>query len=291
MFMILVLSFSVAPFAIFADDINIEDSEAAVLADQTGAQVRLLQLEKMVEVQIENAQDLVLELETDVVVVDERLTEIIEEFESILISIEEFNLNSSTNEVASEYVALKAEAIDLSQEFKNLMTGKFTETKTEEIRERHQENIQVKNEEKNEKLEELKNKYDAKKVEQFMKHFGNFTDNELLRQVGSGELNLEQIKTRLKEEYNKLDSIKKENVLKETRESNEMLQNKIQIQNGELLENAEIKRTEFEQKTELRRSELKEILDVKMEQLKLKKMNSDVEMTKENGINYINKNN
>lgn len=210
---------------VFAEDQVVINNDAIVLADADGAQVRLLQLEERVDVQTQNAQGIIERIKSENPEFDvTRLEEIVLELDTLKLEISNFDLEQDASILAEKFVELKSRAIALSNEFKEMNQNALSEQVQEQLREQNKDNVQNRLAMKNEKIEQIKNRYNAKKTEQYMTKFG-IEDPEFVEQVRTGEADMNQVKEKLKEKFNKMSQEKKNNLLEEMKNQRETLKN------------------------------------------------------------------
>ncbi|MDA3854623.1 MAG: hypothetical protein PF569_00080 [Candidatus Woesearchaeota archaeon] len=210
---------------VFAEDEVVISNDAIVLADSDGAQVRLLQLEARVETQNGNSMEIINRIKSENSEFDvTRLEEINSELESIREKISQMNLEEDATVLAAEYVELKQLAIKLSSEYREIAQGAFTDEVKEQIREEHRNNVQNQRLMQNQRLEEAKNNYNAKKTEQYMNKFG-INNSEFVEQVRLGQADMNQVKEQLKQNFNNMDQEKKNTALREMNNEKQTLRN------------------------------------------------------------------
>lgn len=229
----------------------VDETDMKIITTPEGAKVRLEQLKIAIESHIESANLIIDELEADNASVDyDRLNEITQEFEDLLSQIDELDLDQSADILASEFVSVKADAISLSQEFRLLVKDSVQEQKKAEIRERVQEKkeeVKAKNEQK---LAQLRNQYNAKKIGGLAAQLG-LNATELQAQVQAGELTLAQVRSQIQEKYNSLNESEKAQVRSQIAEEAQ----KAKVEAKQKLEQ---KRSEVEAKLEQKRVEIQE---------------------------------
>lgn len=239
----------------------INNTDAEILSDLNGARVRLAQLERRIEAQIDGANLIIDKLEANNKSVDyERLNEIVKSFELLLIQIDGTDFNSDTQTLANEFVVIKSDAIALSQEFRETVKDSLKEAEKEELRNR----IETKKAEvyakHQAKIDELKNKYNAKKTAQLAKAYG-ISAEDLEAKILSGELTLDQIKSEIKGKYDNLSDEEKQVVKQKIAE--EMKKSAIEVRQ-KIEENKEV----IKQRNEVRKEEIKSEIEARKEEIK-----------------------
>jgi hypothetical protein len=198
-----------------SDDENttiVDEEEAEFLSTGNGATMRLLMLQRQVELQRHGAEKIILKLEELNKSVDyDRLNEIVDELDAIVIEIEEMDMDQSKEELAETYVNLKSDATELSKEFKSIVGPSLTDAekaalhraineKKKEIWENHKQRIH----------EHIRN-WNKQKTKHLLETFGEDPE-EILAKIESGELTAEDIKNHLKQVYRDIPQEEKEKI-------------------------------------------------------------------------------
>ena len=244
-----------------SEEVNeeISNSDSEILSNPFGAEMRLLQLKKRVEFQIEGGE-LILDRINNANKSEqfdmEKLEEIILGFEGIIDSIENFDFTATPEEMAEEYVALKKEAISLTKQFREEVRNGLSEEDKKQLREAIKKNHLIRKEIKDKRIEELRAKYNAKKTQEILERIGE-NRPELIAKIESGELSLEEIREKLNANYAKLNEERKEKAKAKLEEEKKKLQIKAQERRAELEAKSQERREELKAKTQERREELK----------------------------------
>ncbi len=222
------------------NDSVISVSEEEILRERPGAQMRLLQLQRRVEFQSESAQYIINAIEDSNSNIDtSNLIAISEKFEALLILIKASDLNRTGQEIASEYVLLKSDAINITCEFKNeLNTLNISEDLLSLLRSnitgRKNTELKVKNWQEIEKYRREYNSQKARKVAMMM----GINESDLEKRIISGEFDsAHKIKEQLKSKYYNLTESEKLNFkeqlntlsLRRERENNNKVAEKINM--------------------------------------------------------------
>jgi len=269
---------------------NITDLD--ILSDNYGAQVRLLQLKKRVEIQIDGASTLISELENEnnLTIDIERLNEIVDEFGVILNEIDNFNMEQDAEILAEEYVSLKTEAIELTKEFREIVGKAFNENKKTEIRNRIRKRRQELLAKKNQKIEEFKKKFNARIAERKLKRLG-INNPELIKKIKNGEMDKFMITKELKNKFNSLSPKEKKLAIQKMKEAKK----KAEIHNREsikkLRESISHKREILNRKLKKRniqriKTRINHMSSQELRNIKEKMINNEIEITPETIENY-----
>ncbi len=204
-------------------ELNVDEKELEILHDNLGAQIRLEQLKQRVMIQIDNANFIISEIKENLTEEEVRKSEtIVSQFETIVEEINNFDYNRNQSEVASDFVALKAETINLTKEFRDVVSGKVSVGVGQKLREKVQARVNEKLKVKNQKIEQLRKAYNSKKASEIINKLG-INDSELIERIKSGNITANEIR---KEIYNKFKSlpneVRKERLNKLVQERKEM---------------------------------------------------------------------
>lgn len=231
----------IGSFAVYAQEINttidevVDEKEVVVLKSPYGAEVRLAQLEKRVEVQIENAKLIIENIESNESLNANltKLNEIVAKFEALLIDIENTDMNKSSELLTEDYVGLKALAIELTKEFRSVVNEKIPSNELDGIKEKVQERKNLRLNETDNKVEELKKKYNTEKFEEIFKRLG-IEDNETVEKLRNGEMNIGEVRSQLVSKFKEMDREERIAALDNLRE--ERAKNRVQAR--EMIENS-----------------------------------------------------
>ncbi len=136
------------------------------VSNQRGAQVRVMQLMRNVEANIEGAEVILEKLRYPPCNCTQydRMSQIVDSLDVVVIELEEFNYSNPSNEMARDFVSYKQDAVELTSEFRTLAREVLSEEEREEIREELQEIREQKREEFKEQIDERKREF---QVDQF----------------------------------------------------------------------------------------------------------------------------
>lgn len=260
-------------------EVEISEEESIIINSGVGAQVRLLQLQKRIEAQVEAGEIIINrinEVKPDFDTTS--LEEIVDEFNALIALIEEADLEQAADVLASEYVAMKKEAINLTQEFKKTAKDALSESEKQALRKKAEEKKQEWKERKDDRIEKLKNQYNLNKLEDLANKVG-YDVEDAKAKIQAGELTIAQVREEVANAFNDLDEEKKTEIkseLKETRvkqninlkEKREELVEKAKAKREEIVTKARERKTELVEKAKARREELKANAEARKEKLK-----------------------
>lgn len=239
MYAILVVMLLAFAGMVFAENetVNQTEEDLTVFNYIHGAEVRLLQLEKVILRNIEVGAEVVGELNST------EAEDILVEMNALLDRIKELDLNQSSESLAEEYVAIKDEARTLSKEFRDLTRG-LSKERIEQARAYGKDVEAMFKERINQKQKDFLND----KARDFAKNYG-FLDR--LDEVSkNGNISVDKVK----EVFGEV-----------VRENRALIQEKYREENAKkeifgkvISENAQEKREEIREKFEARKQEAKE---------------------------------
>jgi hypothetical protein len=187
---------------VFAEDSNTIDAntleEVKIFTTPNGAEVRLIQLEKsitrnlligakVIEVISEN------QLEVDI----NEAESILNELEALLVEVKDYSIEGKdSNTIVADFVAMKKEAITLTQEFRESTKEVLT---SENIQQIHEEIKELDLNELNQINQAVKNairKHNSERTQNMLKILG-ITNPELVQGILDGNLTREQAHTQI----------------------------------------------------------------------------------------------
>jgi hypothetical protein len=281
------------------EKLNSEDvEETKIMNTPYGAKVRLIQLQKSIEKNLESGL-LIIE-EVDNQETKEKLNDILKEMEilnaKVIEMIDEVEDNDKTTaEITKEFVYIKSEARKLTMEFKTITRSYFTEQKQKELRTKLQEENKNRIEEHKKQIEQARLEYNLKNLEHLSEKF-NLTHLELSQKVRDNEITLQEARKILAEEISKINKEKrndiaskiKEEIAKKEVERRQMaeqlraeLAEKLKEREQERKEMAEKLRSELAEKMEQRKQVGKEVSEKIRNEL-TDKLNQVIENKKNN---------
>lgn len=188
-------------YAVEIPNVPEEDlEEAKTFAYPLGADLRMLQLEKAIERNIASGELIIEEIKDENLTTEtDALESILDELRSLLEEVKsyDFNQGKSSEEMALDFVELKAEARELTTLFRETATN-ITGNMHLEIRERVNERIREFKESQQREINELKNRYNQRVMEEITAQAG-LMDDALATQIRQGNINVDEYKETLKE--------------------------------------------------------------------------------------------
>ncbi|MDI3544166.1 MAG: hypothetical protein PWQ28_447 [Candidatus Woesearchaeota archaeon] len=187
-------------YAVEIPNVPEEDlEEAKTFAYPLGAELRMLQLEKAIERNIASGELIIEEIKDENLTTEtDALESILDELRSLLEEVKsyDFNQGKSSEEMALDFVELKAEARELTTLFRETATN-ITGNMHLEIRERVNERIREFKESQQREINELKNRYNKRVMEEIAVQAG--LDDEVTEKIRQGNINVDEYKETLKE--------------------------------------------------------------------------------------------
>jgi len=199
--MVLLLATSMMSFAL-ADDTEDEETleEISIMNYKFGAEVRLLQLEKVLTRNImmgEKIIEILLELEVEI----SELELILTEMNFLKDEIQSANPNSE--DALEQFVDMKNESINLTKEFRvtlhNLLDEETIETLREQMKDFFKEEMQI----LREQIRNMIRNFNRDRLHSIYEVIG-LVDEELLEQYEDGEVTIDEVKERLREYFDNL---------------------------------------------------------------------------------------
>lgn len=158
-------------------EIEISSRVVADVESQSGAQVRVMQLIRNIETNINGAELILQRLEasnnqsnneTSLNESYDRLSEIVISLDVIVAELEDFNYSQLPEDMAQEFVMYKSDATALTTEFRELVSNSFTEEEKSQIRSELNEIKKNQREEFKERIDENKRVFHAQKIEELL---------------------------------------------------------------------------------------------------------------------------
>ena len=194
---ILVLSFSSVVAA--------QDSNSNAISEQTreqakmmftsqGAKVRLLQLEYALEKQIKIGERIMEKAsESSESFDDTELGIILEEMKEAKKQVGSADSGKATDDVVQDFVDLKYDAVQLSQQFKNITQNSFTEQERTQLKEGLMDGLESEMAQTRERIRDAIKEHNSERVQNALQTM-KLSDNENIAQgAKSGEMNKDQI--------------------------------------------------------------------------------------------------
>lgn len=240
----LMLIIGIVP-GVFADDQNTIDAntleEVKILATPHGAEVRLLQLEKSITRNILVGAKTVEVITTNHPEFDlNEIENTLDELEALLLVVKEYVFEGKdANTIVTDYVAMKKEAITLTQEFRE-QTREILNS--EDIQIIHEEIKKLELNELNKIKEQTRNairQHNAERTQTMLQILG-INDEEFIQGIIDGNITKQQVRDRIHEEFMNMNLQERKRVNAEIKEKT----NKRVISEKALIEQAKNKGVE-----------------------------------------------
>ena len=182
---------------------TVSEEEVAPFSYPYGAEVRLLQLQKNINGNILAGKDVIDEIKSTNSSADtSSLEDIIEKLGALSDEIEDIinglnTTNKTSEELARDFVDIKAEAINLTQEFRRTAAPMLKEAQREKIRSRIRER-DAQNSAINEQIAQLRREYNAQFLNLTLKKLGLQNDT-LIEEVRNGNASRKEVNDYIRE--------------------------------------------------------------------------------------------
>lgn len=197
----------------YADD-DVNESELVPFISQHGAEVRFLQLEKVIDRNVVFAEKIIPYLnETDA----ENAENLTLELEALKGEVSSVNTSLNSTELVEIYVALKEEAVKISTELR-ILADTLTEEEKDEIREDARAEVQEKMEGYANRIQQKKQQYYTERVEHVFQKM-NYNNSELLQRVREGQVNYGQIRSAVAQGLKNLSLEERKEIQEDIREA------------------------------------------------------------------------
>ncbi|MFH1332734.1 MAG: hypothetical protein ABIH53_00665 [archaeon] len=177
------------------EDEDEEETEAEIMGTQYGAEVRLLQLEKAITLNIERGREVIAEAEDPT-----ELEAILAELEALLTEVQ--NADPAAEDAVQTFVDLKKDARDLCKQFRDAAKPLIPEEKQEQLREKIRK---MEHKELKEKIKAKIRAFNSHKMQNFYGVLG--LEEDIVEKIINGEITAKEAKEQMKE---KLKSMTKE---------------------------------------------------------------------------------
>jgi len=201
------------PIALADDSNNIVDANTAneIKAMNTiyGAEVRLLQLEKSITRNVLVGAKVVEIIETNHPETD--VTEaqnLLNQLEVVLDDVKNFDLNQDKNTLVTNFVAMKKEATDIAQQFREITAPMLTEEDKQQAKDSIKEMDKVELNNINQAIREAIRSANANRVEWLLSTMG-VSNPQLVQSITDGNATKEQVKEAVKGAFNDLNAEEK----------------------------------------------------------------------------------
>ena len=218
--MVLLLTTSMMSFALAdeADDTEDEETleEISIMNYKFGAEVRLLQLEKVLTRNImmgEKIIEILLELELEI----SELELILTEMNFLKDEIQSANPNSE--DAVEQFVDMKNESINLTKEFRVTLHGLLDEEAVVTLREQMKDFYKEEMQSLREQIRNMIRNFNRNRLHSIYEIIGLF-DEELLEQYNDGEVTIAEVKIQLREYFNNLTKEERRHLFAELKMNN-----------------------------------------------------------------------
>jgi|GEM_PF-857288 len=187
--------------------------EVQIMNNSLGAQIRLLQLEKTIDIQIAIGNKVIAKAQE----LNKNTTEleaIITEMQQLKTDVQQADPNST--EAVQEFVDLKKEAINLTKEFRDKARALFTDEELQQLREEQKQIREQKREEAQEIKQKIR-KFNMLKLEKLKQQTGLNIQN-IISQMKQGNITTEQAKEMIKEEVQQMSEEKRIHIYNKVKE-------------------------------------------------------------------------
>ena len=222
-FLIMALTISMLPAVMAADtqqntlppgeETQIQQ-EVQIMNNGLGAQIRLLQLEKTIDIHIA--------IGNKVIEKAQELNKTTTDLEAIIVQMQDLKkevqqTNATADNAVQQFVDLKEEAINLTKEFRDTVRTLFTDEEIQQLREEQQQIRQQRRQEAKEIRQKIR-EYNQQRLEQLKTQLGLNIQN-IVNEMKQGNITTEQAKQMIKEEVMKLTPAKRREIYNKAKEA------------------------------------------------------------------------
>lgn len=173
-------------------------AEVAIAKYTHGAQVRLAQLERSIARNIAKGEVIIERIAESTDADVTALVDIIAEMEALQAQVAaEIETDTQGEDAVETFVALKQDAIGLSQEFRETVHDIIPEEEREEIRAQAQARAEIRAQELKEKVAQRVHTFNAERLRNLMDMIGS-VDSELAAQVEAGDITAQEALTQVR---------------------------------------------------------------------------------------------
>lgn len=196
------------------DDADEEETEeeASIAGNNLGAQMRLLQLQASIQRNLIRA-DIVLNYISDKVEDVSELETTLEELESVLDEVKALAAEELEEGAVEEFVALKKESIELTRDFRVNASTFITSDDRKDLADLLKDADYSPVQEIKKEARERAREYNSKRLKEALKN--NPRAEEIAEKIRNGELNMEEVKKRVREEVQKLTPEERKKIAKD----------------------------------------------------------------------------
>lgn len=230
--------------------ITISYNETKALSTTVGAQMRMLQLQKRIDIQIESATTIIVTInELNSSFDTTRLEEITDELKALSEMISNYDFEANNATIVQDYVSMKQESISLSQEFKQITAQSLSDEQKAQLKANVQTQAQKRIKEQNKEIQQLKNKYMLQNAYSVANKLD--LDVEAYQEaIKSGNMTYAQVRAEIVTAYNQLSDEDKKNLTAELKEERIKKQIEIREQRALLVKESKQNLKEFKQKNQ-----------------------------------------
>lgn len=200
----------------------VDESELKILNDPMGAKIRVLQLQKRVEFQIEIAKLIKEQISTEEGVNKEKLDEVIVNLESLNENLKTIDYSQDSNALAQEYVNYKSDAIEFTNQFRNEVSAKMSAEKKEFFQGVILQRREISRNNPSPMVKQMVDDYNAQRTQAMLNRF-NIVDEEMVNQVRAGQMNAIQAKEQLRNRFMEMNATAKREMVQEMKQEREQL--------------------------------------------------------------------
>lgn len=176
----------------------VSENDVTDITVNNGAKVRIAQLQRSINTNINGAQIIILNLKKsgNETIDFDKLYNIVDSLELILVELEEFDYNKPANEMARDFAIHRSDAVSLTTEFRKYVNSVTTEEQREELK---QEYNRVREEIRNEFSQKIREEIKQQNIAHLrvLLNRYNLDTQTIIQQVQSGEITIEQVRERL----------------------------------------------------------------------------------------------
>lgn len=248
-----------------ATEVELEQ-EIQTMSTIDGAQYRLDQLALSLENQIEHAKDILSEVNVSDEIMEE-LNGYVVEMELLLERVNELEPSGTPSEMAAEFVAIKKQAITLTQNFRKTLYSAVRQERIEQIKEQVRETKELRKQELKAELEEKKENMYMNRINHILNAIGEDA-SEIIEQYQNGEITREEAAALIKEKYDSLSQEEKDALKSEIKSQAEQVKANLEARKEQAKAAYEAKKAEIKANAEARREQLKAKFQAALEERK-----------------------
>jgi hypothetical protein len=192
--------------------------QAKIMVTSHGAKVRLLQLEYSLQRQIRIGERIIQKAsEIDESFDDTELEVILEEMKELKSRAGSADPGNSTNDVVREFVDLKHDAVQLSQQFRNITRNSFTVEERNQIKEGLMSGIEAEMSQERERIRNAIREHNEERIQNALRSMKSSDSGNLTQKAKSGEFDKEQIMEQIRDRIKEMTPAQKAEAAQEMR--------------------------------------------------------------------------